>query len=252
MTTAVSLPLAARTALVTGAARRVGAAIVRALHAAGANVIIHYKSSCAEAEALARDLDGIRAQSAVTLHGDLLELARHPRLIAEATAAFGALDILVNNASTFYPTPIGKITPQAWDDLIGSNLKAPLFLSQAAAPALRARQGLILNLVDIHGLRPLPEYPVYSTAKAGLIMLTRALARELGPEIRVNGIAPGPVMWPAGDLDDSMREEIVRKTVLKRLGSAEDVAKCALYFAADAPFVTGQIIAVDGGRSLGW
>jgi pteridine reductase len=237
---------------VTGAARRVGAAIVRALHAAGANVIIHYRSSRAAAEALARDLDGIRAQSAVTLHGDLLELARHPRLIAEATAAFGALDILVNNASTFYPTPIGKITPQAWDDLIGSNLKAPLFLSQAAAPALRARQGLILNLVDIHGLRPLPEYPVYSTAKAGLIMLTRALARELGPEIRVNGIAPGPVMWPAGDLDDSMREEIVRKTVLKRLGSAEDVAKCALYFAADAPFVTGQIIAVDGGRSLGW
>jgi len=241
-----------RTALVTGAGRRVGAAIARALHAAGANVVIHYRSSRAEAESLAGELNRLRAQSALALHADLLELDRHPRLIADAIAAFGALDVLVNNASTFYPTPLGSITSAAWDDLMGSNLKAPLFLSQAAAPALRARCGLILNLVDIHGLRPLPEYPVYSSAKAGLIMLTRALARELGPEIRVNGIAPGPVMWPEGEIDDAMKQEIVRKTVLKRLGSPEDVAKCAVYFAADAPFVTGQIIAVDGGRSLGW
>lgn len=249
---ATPLPLAMRTALVTGAGRRVGAAIARALHAAGANVVIHYRSSRAEAESLAGELNRLRAQSALALHADLLELDRHPRLIADAIAAFGALDVLVNNASTFYPTPLGSITSAAWDDLMGSNLKAPLFLSQAAAPALRARRGLILNLVDIHGLRPLPEYPVYSTAKAGLIMLTRALARELGPEIRVNGIAPGPVMWPEGEIDDAMKQEIVRKTVLKRLGSPEDVAKCAVYFAADAPFVTGQIIAVDGGRSLGW
>lgn len=186
------------------------------------------------------------------MSADLLEIEQHPRLVAAATSAFGALDILVNNASTFYPTPVGEVTLAAWEDLLGSNLKAPLFLSQAAVPALRARQGLILNIVDIHGLRPLPDYPLYSTAKAGLIMLTRALARELGPEIRVNGIAPGPVMWPEGELDLPMKEEIVRKTALKRIGTPEDVAQCAVYFATGAPFVTGQILAVDGGRSLGW
>jgi pteridine reductase len=252
MTATASLPLASRTALLTGAARRVGAAIATALHAAGANIVIHYRSSRADAEVLAQQLNRARPQSAVTLAADLLDVDQHAGLVDGATRAFGALDILVNNASTFYPTPVGKITTAAWDDLVGSNLKAPLFLSQAAAPALRARQGLILNLVDIHGLRPLPEYSVYSAAKAGLIMLTRALARELGPEIRVNGIAPGPIMWPDGELDAQMKEEIVRKTALKRIGSPEDVAKCAVYFATSAPFVTGQIIAVDGGRSLGW
>jgi pteridine reductase len=245
-------PLATRTALLTGAARRVGAAIAIALHAAGANVVIHYRSSRKEAEALVRNLNRRRADSAVTLAADLLDVDAHPRLIADSVAAFGALDILVNNASTFYATPVGEISAAAWDDLVGSNLRAPLFLSQAAAPALRARQGLILNMVDIHGLRPLPDYPVYSAAKAGLIMLTRALARELGPEIRVNAIAPGPVMWPDGDLDEAMKKEIVRKTVLKRIGSPADVAQAAVYFATAAPFVTGQILAVDGGRSLGW
>jgi pteridine reductase len=245
-------PLAARTALVTGAARRVGAAIATALHAAGASLVIHYRSSRAEADALAKNFNRIRPGSAVTVSADLLEVEQHPRLVAAATSAFGALDILVNNASTFYPTPVGEITVAAWEDLIGSNLKAPLFLSQAAVPALRARQGLILNIVDIHGMRPLPDYPLYSTAKAGLIMLTRALARDLGPEIRVNGIAPGPVMWPEGELDLQMKQEIVRKTALKRIGTPEDVAQCAVYFATAAPFVTGQILAVDGGRSLGW
>jgi pteridine reductase len=245
-------PLAARVALVTGAARRVGAAIATALHAAGASVVIHYRSSRDDAETLAGKLNRVRAGSAVALAADLLEVDEHARLVAAAVKAFGALDILVNNASTFYATPVGKITAAAWDDLLGSNLKAPLFLSQAAAPALRARAGLILNLVDIHGLRPLPDYAVYSTAKAGLIMLTRALARELGPEIRVNAIAPGPVLWPEGDLDAAVKEEIVRKTVLKRLGSPDDVAKAAVFFATAAPFVTGQILAVDGGRSLGW
>jgi pteridine reductase len=252
MAATAALPLAARTALITGGARRVGAAIATALHVAGANVVIHYRSSHAEADALAGNLNRIRAGSAITVSADLLAVNQHPMLVAAATSHFGALDILVNNASTFYPTPVGKITLEAWEDLIGSNLKAPLFLSQAAAPALRARQGLILNLVDIHGMRPLPDYPLYSTAKAGLIMLTRALARELGPEIRVNGIAPGPVMWPEGELDTPMREEIVRKTALKRIGTPEDVAQCAVYFATSAPFVTGQILAVDGGRSLGW
>ncbi len=247
-----SLPLASRTALVTGAARRVGAAIASALHAAGANLVIHYRSSRREAEALVERLNRARAGSAVALGADFIDMAVLLRLIDESVAAFGGLDILVNNASSFYPTPVGKITLQSWDDLMGSNLKAPLFLAQAAAPALRQRAGLILNLVDIHGMRALPNYPLYSIAKAGLIMLTRALARELGPEIRVNGIAPGPVMWPEGEIDAAMKAEIIHKTALKRLGSPEDVAQAAVFFATAAPFVTGQILAVDGGRSLGW
>jgi pteridine reductase len=245
-------PLTSRTALVTGAARRVGAAIASALHAAGANVVIHYRTSRREAEALVADLNRARGDSAVALSADLLDPSKLPQLVADAMRAFGALDILVNNASTFYPTAIGEVTPAHWDDLMGSNLKAPLFLSQAAAPELRKRQGLILNLVDIHGMRPLPGHALYSSAKAGLIMLTRALARELGPEIRVNGIAPGPVMWPEGGVDDAMKEEIIRKTALRRLGSPQDVAQAAVFFATAAPFVTGQILAVDGGRSLGW
>jgi pteridine reductase len=160
--------------------------------------------------------------------------------------------VLVNNASTFYPTKIGEITPAAWDDLMGTNLKAPLFLSQAAAPALRKSRGLILNIVDIHALRPLRDYPVYCAAKAGLQMITRALAKELGPEIRVNGISPGPVLWPEGQSDETARAKIIERTVLKRMGTPEDIARTALFFAASAPFVTGQILAVDGGRSVAW
>jgi len=247
-----ALPLASRTALVTGAARRVGAAIATALHAAGANVVIHYRTSRREAEALVAGFNRTRAHSAVELSADLLDVAGLPQLVAGAVRAFGALDILVNNASSFYPTPIGEITPAHWDDLVGSNLKAPLFLSQAAAPELRKSRGLILNLVDIHGMRPLPGHALYSAAKAGLVMLTRALARELGPEIRVNGIAPGPVLWPEGGVDEALQEEIIRKTVLKRIGSPQDIAQAAVFFATAAPFITGQILAVDGGRSLGW
>jgi pteridine reductase len=156
----------------------------------------------------------------------------------------------VNNASTFYPTPIGTITPAQFDDLIGTNLRAPLFLSQAAAPALRESRGLIINMVDIHGRRPLRDHPVYSSAKAALIMLTKSLARELGPEVRVNGIAPGPVLWPERDLDEALKAEIIAKTALKRPGSPEDIARAAHFFAVEAPYVTGQVIAVDGGRSL--
>jgi pteridine reductase len=166
--------------------------------------------------------------------------------------AFGSLDILVNNASTFYPTPMGDITEIDWNDLIGTNLKAPLFLSQAAAAALRISEGLILNIADIHGLRPLGRHPVYSVAKAGLIMLTKSLAREMGPQVRVNAIAPGPVMWPEDGMDSHLKEAIVDKTVLKRPGSTGDVARAALFFASEAPYVTGQILAVDGGRSVGW
>jgi pteridine reductase len=244
--------LAGKTALVTGAARRVGACISRTLHAAGANLVIHYRSSSEDAAELARELNAVRADSAAVVEGDLLEVDKLPSLAAAAVQAFGGLDILVNNASSFYPTPVGDITEMDWDDLIGTNLKAPLFLSQAAAPALHASHGLVLNIADIHGMRPLRRHPVYSVAKAGLIMLTKSLARELGPHIRVNAIAPGPVLWPDDGLDKALQEEIIDRTALKRAGTAADVARAALFFAAEAPYVTGQILAVDGGRSVGW
>jgi pteridine reductase len=245
-------PLAGKAALITGAARRVGAAIAHALHAAGANVVLHYRSSADEAAALAQTLDGVRPGSAALARCDLLDGAAVQELARTAAAAFGGLDILVNNASSFYPTPVGEISEENWNDLIGTNLKAPLFLAQAAAPALRERSGLIVNLADIHGMRPLRRHPVYCIAKAGLIMLTKSLARELGPRVRVNAIAPGPVMWPETGVDAALREEIIACTALKRIGSAEDVARAVLFFAAEAPFVTGQVLAVDGGRSIGW
>jgi pteridine reductase len=235
--------------LITGAARRVGAAIARKLHGAGATVVIHYHRSASEAQALANELNDARAGSATTLGGDLLDLKVLQSLVEASVARFGHLDILVNNASTFYATPMGSITAAQWDDLMGTNLRAPLFLSQAAAPQLRARQGLILNIVDIHGIRPLRHHVVYSPAKAGLVMLTQSLARELAPEIRVNGIAPGPVEFPESGLTDEMKQAIIDKTLLKRHGSPEDIARAALFFAAEAPYVTGQILAVDGGRS---
>ena len=236
--------------LITGGARRVGAEIARTLHAAGANIVIHYRSSAAAAIALADQLNLLRPRSA-TIHSAHLSTADAPeKLVAATLLEFGRLDILVNNASSFFPTPIGQITVPQWDDLMGSNLKAPLFLSQAAAPSLRARHGLIINMIDIHGLRPLKAHPVYSTAKAGLAMLTRALARELGPEIRVNGIAPGPVLWPEVDMEAELKREIIDKTALKRHGTPQDIARTALFLAKDAPYITGQIIAVDGGRSI--
>ncbi|MGH8297042.1 MAG: pteridine reductase [Steroidobacteraceae bacterium] len=245
-------PLAGKAALITGAARRIGAAIAHALHAGGASIVLHYRSSADEAAALARNLNDIRPGSATLARCDLLDGAAVTDLARAATAAFGGLDILVNNASSFYPTPLGDIGEEDWNDLIGTNLKAPLFLAQAAAPALRERGGLIVNLADIHGMRPLRGHPVYSVAKAGLIMLTKSLARELGPQVRVNAIAPGPVIWPEGGVDAQLREEILARTALKRIGSPEDIGRAVLFFAAEAPFVTGQILAVDGGRSIGW
>jgi pteridine reductase len=244
--------LKGKTALITGAARRVGAAITRALHDAGANVVLHYRSSADDAVALERELNGARAASARSVEGDLLEVAQLPALVRAAQDAFGGLDILVNNASTFYPTPLGDITPIDWDDLIGTNLRAPLFLAQVAAPLLHEARGLIVNLADIHGVMPLRRYPVYSVAKAGVIMLTKSLARELGPHVRVNAVAPGPVMWAEDGPDAALRERIVQRTALKRAGSPEDVARACLFFATEAPYVTGQILAVDGGRSVGW
>jgi pteridine reductase len=245
-------PIAGQAVLVTGAARRVGAAIARTLHAAGADVILHYRTSAAAAESLARELNEARARSAQTLQADLLDVNELAPCIDAAVGAFGRLDVLVNNASTFYPTPMGTITLKDWDDLMGTNVKAPLFLSQAAAPALRKSGGLIINLVDIHATRPLKRFAVYCTAKAALAMLTRALARELAPEVRVNGIAPGPIMWPEDAPDPQLKAKIISQTLLQRQGSPDDVARTALFLAAEAPYITGQILAVDGGRSVGW
>ena len=236
--------------LITGGARRVGAQIARTLHGAGARILLHYRSSAAAAKELGKELNAARAGSAALFAVDLQQDAAPEALIAAAIGQFGRLDVLVNNASTFYPTPVGEITRAVWDDLIGSNLRAPLFLSQAAAAHLAKQRGLIINVIDIHGLRPLKGYPVYSIAKAGLAMLTRSLARELGPDIRVNGIAPGPVLWAEHDLDDSMKREIIGKTALNRVGSPQDIARTALFLVRDAPYITGQIIAVDGGRSI--
>jgi pteridine reductase len=245
------LPLAGRAVLVTGGARRLGAALVRAVHGAGASLAVHYRKSADAAQALCAELNGLRPGSAVAIAADLNDLAALEALPHATTQAFGRLDVLVNNASTFYPTPMGSIGLEAWNDLVGSNLRAPLFLAQAARPSLRETKGLILNLIDIHGFRPLKQYPVYSIAKAGLVMLTQSLARELGPEIRVNGIAPGSILWPEAPLDPVVKARILDRTALKRAGSPEDIAKAALYFMTDAPYVTGQVLAVDGGRMVG-
>jgi pteridine reductase len=245
-----SLPLAGRCVLVTGGAKRLGAAIGQRLHGAGANLLVHYHRSRPAAKQLVAELQSARAGSAHAIAADLLDTDTLPALVDAALNRYGRLDVLVNNASTFYPTPPGAITAAQFDDLVGTNLRAPLFLSQAAAPALRATAGLIINMVDIHGLRPLRDHCVYSAAKAGLVMLTKSLARELGPEVRVNAIAPGPVLWPERGLDASIRDEIVAKTALKRAGSPDDVARAAYFLAVDAPYVTGQVITVDGGRSL--
>jgi pteridine reductase len=251
MTSTTPLPLAGQVVLITGGARRLGAAIARRLHGEGARILIHHRSSQAEATALAAEFNAARTGSAATHAADLLDVAALPAVIAAAIGAFGRLDVLLNNASTFYPTPLGEITPQAFDDLVGTNLRAPLFLAQAAAPELRLRHGLVLNMIDIHAFRPLRRHPVYCAAKAGLVMLTQSLARELGPQVRVNGIAPGPVLWPEGELDGDLKARILDRTALKRMGSPEDVARAALFFVRDAPYVTGQVLPVDGGRTVG-
>ena len=246
---AAAASLAGQTALVTGGARRVGAEIVRLLHAAGANVAIHCHRSQDAARQLATQLEAARPGSAAVFSADLLEFAALPALVAAVQSRFGGLHLLVNNASNFYPTPFGHISESQWAELMGSNLQAPLFLAQAAATELRRARGLIINLVDIHGMRPLPDYLVYSTAKAGLIHLTRALARELAPEVRVNAIAPGPVLWPEAGLDEAQKQEIISRTLLQRAGSPLDIARAVRFFATDAPYITGQVLCVDGGRS---
>jgi pteridine reductase len=238
--------------LVTGGARRVGAAICRHLHAAGANLLVHYRSAALEARALQVELNARRAESVALAQADLIKVAACPQLIKAALKHFGQLDAVVNNASSFYPTAIGEITEQSWDDLVGTNLKAPLFLAQAAAPELRKRHGCIVNLVDIHADLPMRNHAVYTAAKGGLAALTRALARDLGPEIRVNGVAPGTILWPDDETwrDELARQRIINQTALKRVGEPDDIARAVKFLLADAPYVTGQIIAVDGGRSL--
>lgn len=239
-----------KSVLVTGAARRVGAEIVRTLHAAGANVSIHYRRSQQEALALADSLNTRRAESAHLVYADLADADGFRALVAEVVDRFGRLDGLVNNASSFFATPMGRISVADWDELIGSNLRAPLFLSQAAAPYLKVTRGAVVNITDIHGERPLAGFPVYCAAKAGLAGLTRALAIELAPEVRVNGVAPGPIEWPENEtFDAKTRRDIIDHTLLKRTGSSADVARSVLFLLAGAQYVTGQILAVDGGRS---
>ncbi len=241
-----------KVALVTGAARRIGAAIATRLHADGADVAIHHRGSADAAAALANKLNKLRVDSARTFHTDLADIAALPGLVNNVVGWLNRLDVLVNNASAFYPTPLGEITEEQWEDLFGSNLKAPLFLSQAAVLALRERNGVIINIVDIHARRPLRDHAVYSAAKAGLAMLTRSLAKDLAPDIRVNGVAPGAILWPEDDMSDTTKDSILRQVPLARSGDPEDVAGCVLYLVRDATYVTGQIITVDGGRSIGW
>ena len=243
--------LAGKVALVTGAAHRIGAEIARTLHAAGADLALHYRRSVAGAQALQRELEQIRPGSVLLIGADLHLCQAFPDLIARIQAFRGRLDILINNASSFYPTPFGEVTETQWDDLLASNLKGPFFLAQAAAPLLRAARGSIVNLVDIHAERPHKDHPVYSIAKAGNAMMVKALARELGPEIRVNGIAPGIILWPAGEGPaQAIKAELLGRTALGRPGSPADIARAVLFLIREGDYITGQVIAVDGGRTL--
>ena len=235
-------------ALVTGAARRLGATITRKLHDNGYAVVVHCRHSITDANALVEQLNARRKARAVVVTGDLVDESAPRRLVEETLAAFGRLDVLVNNASSFFPTPVASTTRSQWNDLVGSNFTAPFFLVQAALPSLKAANGAIINMLDIHASRPLSGHAVYSSAKAGLHMLTRALANELAPEIRVNGIAPGAILWPEKENDEDAKQRIIMATPLRRTGTPEDIAETAL-FLARSPFITGQVIAVDGGRS---
>jgi pteridine reductase len=248
--TTESPDLQGKVALITGAARRIGAVIARMLHGHGMNVVLHYRTSGADARALCDGLNAIRPGSAALLAADLGGIDDFDTPIAEAAGHWGRLDALVNNASSFYPTPVGTITRTQWHDLIDSNLRAPLFLSQASAGPLAERQGCIVSITDIHAEWPLKGYTVYSIAKAGLVMMTRSLARELGPNVRVNAVAPGAILWPEDDIGAAQQAKILARTALKRQGDPGDIARAVLFLVRDAPYVTGQVIAVDGGRSL--
>ncbi len=244
--------LAGKVALVTGAGRRIGAEIARTFHAAGMNVVLHYNVSANDAAALAQALNQTRPNSAITLQADLAVSGMEKNLIAQAAKAWNRLDVLVNNASRFYRTNVGEATEHDWEDLMNSNARAPFFLAQAAAPHLRATQGYIINITDVHAERPMKDYPIYCMSKSALLMMTRSLARELGPEIKVNAVAPGAIVWPEGEntLSANEKEKIIAQTALARVGEAKDIAKAVLFLVRDADYVTGQVINVDGGRSL--
>lgn len=235
--------------LITGAAKRLGAACARLLHSEGCNVFLHYRSSAAEAQLLCEELNQQRPDTAKIMQADLLNMAELEALAKLANLAWGGIDVLVNNASSFYPTAMTEVSEQQWDELLGSNLKAPFFLAKALAKTLSDREGCIINMVDIHAERGLSGYPVYSIAKAGLVAMTQVLAKELGPKVRVNGVAPGAILWPEG-LADSVQEEILQRVILKRSGEPTDIAKAVLFLIKDADYITGQIVTVDGGRSL--
>jgi len=237
--------------LITGGAKRVGAAICRRLHATGANLMLHYRESAGEARLLQAELNHQRKDSVALIQADLLDLAKLQSLVDQTVQSFGRLDALINNASSFFQTPVGEITVDQWEDLIGTNLRAPLFLAQAAASALKKTQGVIVNITDIHAEFPLKNYVVYSIAKAGLVGLTRSLARELAPEVRVNAVAPGPILWPDDEaFDELSRQRIISHTPLKREGTPEDIAKAVHFLLAEATYVTGETINVDGGRHV--
>lgn len=240
----------AKNVLITGSAKRIGAACARLLHAQGFNVIVHYNASVIAAQALVDELNLLRKDSALGLQADLLNMAELEQLAAKSLAHWGGLDVLVNNASLFYPESVANTTEQSWDALLGSNLKAPFFLIKSLAADLSARCGSIVNIVDIHAERGLPGYPVYSIAKAGLEALTRVLAKELAPAIRVNGVSPGAILWPAGGSSEQAQQEILKAIALQRKGEPEDIAKAVLFLCRDADYMTGQILKVDGGRSL--
>lgn len=239
-----------KTALVTGGSKRIGATTVRLLHEAGYNIVIHCHSSRQSADSLAAELNNDRKNSAKVIQGDLNDETIYNNLIEQAFQCWNRLDVLINNASSFYPTPVGSITMDDWNNLINSNMKAPLFLAQAAVPYLKQTQGNIVNMLDVHAQRPMKEHPVYCAAKAGLAMLTMSLAKELGPDIRVNGVAPGAILWPDNDMAEHTKKLILERTSLKKPGDPIDIAKTILFLVRDADYITGQIIAVDGGRNL--
>lgn len=244
--------MAAKVAIITGAARRVGAEIARILHQEGMNVVLHYHASLHEAERLSSELNLKRQHSACAVKADLNINGAGKILVQQAIDQWGRLDVLINNASRFYRTPFGKITEYAWEDLLNSNLKAPFFLAQFAAQYLRAHQGSIINITDIHAERPLRDYSVYCISKVGLLLMTKALAKELGPQIRVNAVAPGAVAWPEGEnaLSDEEKHKIIKSTALGRTGAPIDIAKTVLFLIRDADYITGQVINVDGGKSI--
>ena len=239
-----------KTALITGGAARIGAAITRELHGAGVDVVIHYNRSREPAAKLADELNRQRPDSATVLQGNLLDFDRITEVVEQAAAFKQRLDILINNASSFYATPVCEVTEDQWDDLVGTNMKAPFFLSQAATPWLDKSHGCIINLVDVHGIRPKAGYPVYSIAKAANAMMVKTLARELGPTVRVNGIAPGIILWPEEEVSDKRKKTMLSRTALKRPGDPSDIARTARFLALEAPYITGQVISVDGGRTV--